>query len=139
MLNQCLLFLLAIIFGLAVSCGFIAFIVLIGIVPRLTAKTRTAQHIMLYEDMLVLGVAFGNIVSLYQLPLPFSYIGMAIMGLCFGIFTGCLAGALAEIVDIFPILSKRLHLRKGLPYVVTAMALGKGFGTIIQWFVLPDK
>lgn len=135
-LQKCVLFLLSTMFGFAVASGFIAFIVLIGIIPRLIAKTHTADQVMLYEDMVVLGVTAGNLVFLYQIPLPFSFIGMAIMGLCFGIFTGCLAGALAEIVDVFPILSKRLHLRKGLPYVVVSLALGKCFGTIVQWFVL---
>lgn len=130
-----LLFLLAIIFGVAVSCGFVAFIALIGIVPRLASKTQTADHIMLYESMVTAGIFTANIVYLYEIPLPFHQFGLLFCGLVFGIFTGCLAGALAEIVDIFPIASRRLKLHKGLPYALSAIALGKTFGTILQWFV----
>ena len=122
--------------GFAVASGFIAFIVLIGIIPRLTAKTRTARHIMLYEDMVVLGVTLGNLVYLYHISLPFTYIGMFIFSLSSGIFIGCLAGALAEVVNMFPILTRRLHLRKGLPYIAASIAFGKGIGTLIQFFVL---
>lgn len=132
---QTILFILAIIFGIAVSCGFIAFIALIGIIPRLASKTQTADHIVLYESMVTAGIFTANIVYLYEIPLPFHQIGLLFLGLLFGVFTGCLAGALAEIVDIFPIASRRLQLHKGLPYALSAIAIGKTFGTIIQWFI----
>ncbi len=138
MLNQILLFLISLVCGIAVSGGFIAFIILIGIITELAGKTHTGDKILLYEDMIILGVTTGNIVLLYHLSLPFSQVGMAVFGVFAGIFTGCLAGALAEVVDIFPILSRRLNIHKGLPYLITAMALGKGFGTFVQWFILKN-
>jgi stage V sporulation protein AB len=122
--------------GTAVSCGFIAFIIMIGILPRLISKTKTANHVMLYENMVILGVTLGNVVYLYQISLPFKGFGMLLYGLNAGIFIGCLAGALAETVNVIPIISRRLHLRHGLPYAIAALAFGKAFGTIVQWFVL---
>ena len=77
-MKQFIMFLFATSLGLAVASGFIAFIVLIGIIPRLVAKTKTAKYIMLYEDMTVLGVTVGILIYLYELPLPFTYIGMLI-------------------------------------------------------------
>lgn len=138
-MKQFIMFLFATSLGLAVASGFIAFIVLIGIIPRLVAKTKTAKYIMLYEDMTVLGVTVGNLIYLYELPLPFTYIGMFILALFSGIFTGCLAGALAELVNIIPITTRRLHLRKGIPYVIACFAFGKGIGTLVQYFVLHLK
>ena len=127
---------LSFLFGLAVSCGFIAFVILIGILPRLISKTRTAQHVVFFETCFVVGTALGNVCVLYKTPLPFEKIGALLLGLLFGFFVGCLSGALAEVVKIFPILTRRLHLRTGLPYVIGAIALGKCFGTLLQFFVI---
>lgn len=138
-MKQIIMFLLATSLGLAVASGFIAFIVLIGIIPRLVAKTKTAKHMMLYENIIILGITTGNLIYLYQFSLPFTYIGMFILAIFAGIFTGCLAGALAEVVNIIPIMARRLRLRKGLPYAIASFALGKGVGTLVQYFVLNVK
>ncbi|MCI5502868.1 MAG: stage V sporulation protein AB, partial [Eubacterium sp.] len=55
-----------------------------------------------------------------------------------GIFVGCLAGALAEVVNIIPILSRRVKLRKGFPYFVKAAAVGKCIGSLIQFYLFTE-
>ena len=75
--------------------------------------------------------------SLYASPLW--EIGL---GLLYGIFVGYLAMSIAEILDVIPILGRRLRLTKALPWVMTVLALGKTVGTLIQFFVpglLPGK
>ena len=119
--------------GFAVAGGFIAFISLIGIVTRLAGLTKTA-------DAIPLGLIFFNLVSLYQPDLQWiSYTAalsiINIVGLFTGIFAGCLAGALAEVVNIIPIFSRRIKLRKGFPYMVKAAAVGKCIGCLIQFYV----
>ena len=47
-----------------VAAGVFAFITLIGVVTRLAARTKTVKHIMLYEDMVVLGRTLGNILTI---------------------------------------------------------------------------
>ena len=42
--------------GFAVAGGFVAFVTLIGIVPRLSAITKTASKIRLYETCLAIGL-----------------------------------------------------------------------------------
>ena len=61
MLLQLWMLFLSFLFGLAVSCGFIAFVILIGILPRLISKTRTAQHVVFFETCFVVGTALGNV------------------------------------------------------------------------------
>lgn len=139
MLAQISMLLIAIFCGFGVACGFIAFIILIGIVPRLSTKTHTADHVMLYENMLILGITLGNIIFLYRINMPFGKIGLAILGVFFGFFVGCLAGALAELIQVFPILTRRLHLRDGLPYIIVALAIGKCVGVLVQWFVFTNS
>lgn len=41
--------------GGIISAGVFAFITIIGLVPRLAARTKTAKHVRLYEDIIVLG------------------------------------------------------------------------------------
>ena len=138
MLAQISMLLIAIFCGFGVACGFVAFIILIGVIPRLSTKTHTADHVMLYENMLILGITLGNIIFLYRIHMPFGKPGLAILGVFFGFFVGCLAGALAELVNMFPILTIRLHLRDGLPYFIVALAIGKCLGVIVQWFLFTD-
>ena len=55
---------------------------------------------------------------------------IAIYGLCVGIFVGCIAVALAEILHTFPIIYKRMKLRAGLGIIVISMAIGKALGAL---------
>ena len=126
--------------GFATAGGFVAFISLIGVVPRLSAVTKTASHIPLYETSLALGLIVMNIISLY--PVDLSWIPDIIAALIIntggfftGIFVGCLAGALAEVVKIVPIISRRVKLRKGIPYFIKAAAVGKCLGSFLQFYV----
>lgn len=127
--------------GIAVAGGFVAFISLIGIVTRLAGITKTADAIMLYEDSMMLGLILCNILSLYSLELTWigrflSHLLILSGGFFTGIFVGCLAGALAEVVNIIPIFSRRMKLRKGFPYMVKAAAVGKCIGCLLQLYIL---
>lgn len=140
--NNIILIWIALGAGLAVSGGFFAFISLIGIVPRLTSVSKTASHIRIYETCLAAGLILMNLISVYRpdlsvLPYHAAIMLLDIQGFFAGIFTGCLAGALAEVVNVIPILSRRLKIRKGFPYYVVAFALGKCAGSLLQLYVFP--
>ena len=139
-LNRILLVWIALGTGIAVAGGFIAFVSLIGVVPRLAAITKTASRIPLYENCLAIGLIIMNLLSLFQpdfsgIPWWMSRILLNFSGLFAGIFVGCLAGALAEVVNIIPILSRRIKLRKGYPYFVKAVAIGQCIGSLIQFYL----
>lgn len=121
--------------GLTVSGGVFAFITMIGIVTRLASRTNTAKYIRFYEDCIVAGGALGNIIFIFQWKLPIGIIGLIIFGLCSGIFVGCLAIALAEVLKAIPVFIKRINLTQGLPYIVLSIALGKGLGAFYQLFI----
>lgn len=122
--------------GCLVAGSFLAFISLIGAVPRLAGVTKTIKYVVLYEDFFIWGAVIGNLVSLYRISLPVGRIGGAMYGLFGGIFIGCLVAALSETVTTVPILSRRIKMRKGMPYIVYSLALGKGIGSFIQFFVM---
>lgn len=122
-------------FGSTVSAGVFAFITMLDVIPRLAHRTGTAAHLYGYELAIILGGTFGNIAFLFVRHLPVTQLGMGVFGLCAGIFVGCLAMALAESLRVIPVFTKRLNLRKGLPVILLALALGKLAGTLFQYFL----
>lgn len=122
-------------FGFAVAGGYLALISMIGILPRLASTTKTANRMVTYENSLIYGVLAGNISYIYDFTLPFGGVIRILVGLFGGIFVGCLAGALAEIVNVIPIFLIRAKLRTGIPYIIYALALGKALGAFVQYFL----
>jgi len=128
-----LYYLTGVAFGAAVAAGLFAFITTVGVVTRLVAGTKTAKHIMLYETIATFGVTMANGFDLFQWAVPCGMICRILCGLFSGVFVGCLAAALAEVVNVFPVMTRRIKLRVGMPCLMLAFALGKGFGA---WYHL---
>lgn len=129
LINHVFLGLLGIFAGLAVSAGTFAFVIVIGVVPRLIGKCNRAAETMHFEQAIILGGIAGNIISVFlNLRFPFGPLFLCVSGLSAGIFVGCIAVALAEILNTFPIMFRRIGLKKGLPWIMTCMALGKTCG-----------
>lgn len=129
-LEQCMLALIGSAAGFLVAAGVFAFAVMVGVVTRIVARTRTIKHLGAIEDSIVIGGALGNVVSIWQIGLPFGAWLLVLYGLFSGIHAGCLAIALAETVNVIPVFVRRIRLKLGLAYVVTAFALGKAFGAL---------
>ena len=126
-----LLWLMGVSFGLVTSAGVFALITVIGIIPRLAGKSRTASHVRLYEWTIILGGVLGNLQYLLETRLTFGQAGLGIFGLGCGIFVSCLVMSLAETLDVFPIMIRRTGMKVGLPWLVLAFALGKSIGAFL--------
>ena len=129
--------------GIGVSAGTFAFILVIGVVPRIMGRMEI-KDVVLIENVIVLGVVLGNISSTFEVIVynsNFQYmdvLGHAVMilyGISTGVFVGCISVALAEILHTFPILFRRFNLNKGLKLVIFSMAIGKVVGCI-YYFLL---
>lgn len=116
--------------GFAVAAGVFAFVVTLGVVPRFAGKTHTSGRVLPYENAIFLGGVFGTLLSIFQLKVPLGRILLGAFGLSAGIYTGCLAVALAEILNSFPIMFRRVHMKVGQGWVLFAMALGKMAGAL---------
>lgn len=121
--------------GLVVAGGVIALLVGLNIITRYGGITRTARYVRIYETCVLLGSLWGNIYFIYGLSWHLGGIGLGIMGLFFGIYVGSWILALAEIVNIFPIFSRRLGLTKGISILIIAMAVGKTLGSIYHFLI----
>lgn len=119
--------------GFSVAAGSFALVVALGIVPRIIGKSSTAPGIIRYENVIMAGGVLGNIVSVYDsLRIPLGRPGLVLYGLGSGVYVGCLVMALAEIVDVFPLMFRRLNLKTGLQSVIICMAAGKVIGGL--WY-----
>lgn len=122
-------------FGIAVSAGTFAFIIAVGVVPRMVGKSNTGKYTILYENFIWLGGTIGCILSVFlTIRIPIGSIFLVVYGICAGIFVGCLAVALAEILNTFPITFRRLGIKHGLKYVMFFMALGKMCGAFYYFW-----
>ena len=121
--------------GLVISGGVFAFIVIIGIVARLAQKTRTGRYIYLYEDMISLGGIAGTLTMLFDVSIPIWQVGNILSGFFYGIFVGTLAISIAEVLDVIPILCRRVQLTKKISYLMLMLALGKCAGALVYFFI----
>ncbi len=121
--------------GIVIAGGVFAFIAIIGVIPRLAQKTDTQNKLTLYEDSITAGGLFGVVMINFSLPFNIGVIGAIIYGLCAGTFVGCLAVSLAEVLDVIPILTKRIRIQVGMCYFMIALALGKLTASLIYWIV----
>ena len=116
--------------GIVVSSAIFAFIVSLGAVNKTASIMGRADKIEWLEWMIIFGAIIFNIGYLFFEVMPGGYILIAVMGMYFGIFTGIMAMALAEVTRVLPILYMRIKLKKGLAYIAIATALGKIMGSI---------
>ena len=85
--------------GMVISGAVFAFIAIIGVVPRIAQKTKTNSYIMLYEEGIIIGGIFGASCLMANWYLPIGRAAVALLMLMVGIFYGCLAVSLAEVLD----------------------------------------
>ncbi len=121
--------------GFLVAGGVIALIVGLGIVTRFTGITHTALYSRLYETAVLLGALFGTLLSIYQIRVPVGRSGLAIQGFAAGMYVGGWIMALAEVVNMFPVFSRRIGLTKGSSWIILSIAAGKVIGSLLQFFM----
>lgn len=117
--------------GITTAAGVYALITVVGMIPRLAGKSRTGKYIHFYELAVIFGGICGCVIQLYQIPILGGRILLGILGIFYGIFIGSLIMSLTEILDVFPIMTRRIRLIKGLPYIVLALAMGKSIGAFL--------
>ena len=106
----------------------------LGVIADFADRTHTADQILFYEDCTALGGILGNLVYVFQIGIPAGDWGLAVFGIFGGIFVGCWAMALAEILNVFPVFMRRARIVRYISVFVISLALGKGFGACVHLF-----
>ena len=60
------------------------------------------------------------------------------IGFAGGTFVGLLAAGLTEVLNVFPILAKRVRIEDRIVYLIMAIVLGKITGSLFQWLFFVD-
>ncbi|MEB3102764.1 stage V sporulation protein AB [Ferviditalea candida] len=121
--------------GVAVGSGLVAFLAVLGVIPRLAQITRSTMNVRMYEAAVIVGAVFWTVVDLFDIRFAFSPVGTALIGLLAGVFVGMLAAALTEVLNVLPIMAKRLHIDDYVIWLVMAMVIGKVLGSLFDWLV----
>lgn len=119
--------------GIAVGSGFVAFLTVLGIIPRLIQLSKTDMMLKTYIGCVIGGSLFGSLLSFSSITWDQPVLFLALWGLFHGIFNGMLAAALTEVLNVFPILSKRIGLDGYLLWMLMAIVFGKIVGSLFQW------
>lgn len=135
LLHSLLLVLIGLAGGFAVGSGFVAFITVLDVLPRLVQMTKSISCIRWYEIGIVCGVLLFTWIDFFSLTLFLTKWVHLFLGLFMGLFVGMLAAALTEVVNVIPILSRRLGMHTYLFLLFLAMALGKTIGSLFQWII----
>lgn len=141
-------------FGLLASAGVFTVLVSVGLIPRFAGKMHVARKVFVLEEAVVFGTLAGGFFSIYT---RYGEIGKFVLsrqifgaetvkvwgitgrfflsfgGFFAGIFVGCLALAIAEMLDSIPIFSRRIGFRHGMGVAIMGVALGKLIGSLIYF------
>lgn len=117
--------------GIVVAGGLFSLIAGLGVISDFADRTHTGEQILLYEDAVALGGILGNIFFIYQIDIPGGDWLVPVFGILGGIFVGCWAMALAEMLNLFPVFLRRIKILRYVPHIIWGIALGKGFGALV--------
>lgn len=141
-------------FGLLASAGVFTVLVSVGLIPRFAGKMHVAKKIFTLEEAVVLGTLSGGFFSVFsnygqigRWVLEKEFFGsetmliwktagtvfLIVLGFFAGMFVGCLALAIAEMLNSIPIFARRIGFRHGLGVAITAAAFGKMLGSLIYF------
>lgn len=139
-------------YGLLAAAGVFTVLAAVGLIPRFAGRTRTADKVVLYEEMVIFGTLFGTALSIFPqycgagawlqqrfpaqkiLFLRAGAVFEGVYGVFAGMFIGCLALAIAEMLDSIPIFARRISFRHGLGLAVLSMAAGKLCGSLFYFW-----
>lgn len=113
--------------------GFVAFITVLDIIPRLAHLSRGEHLVRGYEWALISGATLWTVADQFDLHIELPRLFLMLLGIFTGIFVGMLAGALTEVLNVIPILAKRIRLSEKILVLLLAMILGKVLGSLFQW------
>lgn len=121
--------------GIIVGSGIVALISVLQIIPRIAQLTKTYDKVKLYEDIIVIGAVVASITSLTGIGINLGRVSVVIVGFSMGMFVGLLASALAEVLNVMPVLIRRFKLNGYITFIVYSLIFGKVIGSFLNWFI----
>ncbi|WP_166239247.1 stage V sporulation protein AB [Paenibacillus turpanensis] len=121
--------------GLAVGSAFVALLVVLDVIPRMAQLTRMFQRAHWFEGAVICGAMYWTCADFFEWRLRLTGFILPVAGLFLGTFVGMIAAALTEVLNVFPILAKRLKMESCLIALLLAMVFGKIAGSLFDWLL----
>jgi len=122
--------------GIVVGTSFVALLVIFDLIPRL-AQLSNAYHLShWFETALISGALYFTVADQFDITIKLPFVlSNIITGLFNGMFVGMLAAALTEVMNVLPIIAKRLKISQAMVALMMAMVLGKITGSLVDWLL----
>ncbi len=136
MINIALLISIGLSGGILVGTSIASFITILEIVPRIAEITKTKSYIQLFKNVFIISVSVSSISNMLGVNFLLNKSLLMVFGVFFGTFIGLLAAALAEVLNVLPIIGHKFGINNLIYYLIMALALGKIGGSLFQWILM---
>ncbi len=121
--------------GIAVGAAVALVFVVLGLVSQCASVTGTKRFVPLYGKMVCIGAGAVSFLHLLKFTgAPWALPLLVIFALFAGIYLGSILSALAEVLNIFPVISGKLKLAQNMRIMVFVLAAGKALGVAVYYF-----
>lgn len=107
----------------------------LGVIQRLTQLTKTHAYSHSYQWAVILVSVIWTVLAQWNVHFSFPFFSVIIFGIFSGIFVGMLAAALTEVLNVLPILAKRIGIVDRIMWLLLAIILGKVMGSLFHWII----
>lgn len=122
--------------GVLVGGAMAAFVTLIQIFPRFVQLIEKEEYLKFFEDIFVFSSVLFSIIYFSNFSINVGKLMIVIIGLIIGTFLGFFSSALAETLNVLPVIAKKFKIKKRFGLVVIALLLGKTLGSLYYFIIL---
>lgn len=122
--------------GLSVGSAFVALLIVLDLIPRLVQLTKAHRRSWLFESAILTGSVYWICADQFRWVLGWPPAVLLVPSIFQGVFVGMFAAALTEVLNVLPIIAKRLRLKPNLFPLLIALMLGKVVGSLVEWLWL---
>lgn len=122
--------------GAVVGGAYAAFITLIEVFPRLIQFTETKKYLIFYEAIFTIATFIFTLIYFFSdFSINIGKISTVFIGVFFGIFLGAFSSALAETLNVIPVITNKFKLCNYVKYVSISIGLGKVCGALYYFII----
>lgn len=121
--------------GFTVGSSVVAFLTVLDLFPRLVQMARAPRWMHGFELALVAGTMTMTAMHFAHVHLALPNAVAAIITLFQGAFIGMVAASLIEVLNVVPIVSRRLRMQTKVGILILFVALGKTAGSLFDWLI----
>lgn len=125
--------------GVLVGGAYAAFITMLQILPRLIQLTKTRRYLMFYEILLISSSISFTLIYFFEVYLRLNTVFVILFGFFSGIFLGLFSSALAETLNVLPIISKKFKIKKHMKIIFFSLLFGKVSGALYYFLFFSIK